>query len=142
VAYRVALKARGDGARRREHERHAAGLAAERTGGGTWFEVRPVLDEEVNRLPEKYRRPIVLCYFEGKTYEEAARLLGWPAGTASVRLARARELLRNRLALRGLALSSCALASCLAGGTAAAAEVALLADGTAHAAVAWLADPA
>jgi RNA polymerase sigma factor (sigma-70 family) len=155
VAYRVALRARADAARRRRHERQAAVIAENRTectarqagslphdGAGAWDEVRPVLDEEVNRLPDKYRRPVVLCYFEGKTYQEAARLLGWPAGTASVRLARARELLRQRLALRGLALSSCALATGLAAEVASAADVALLAEPTAGAAVRWLTGPA
>src|SRR5215470_5427658 len=111
VAYRVALKARDDAARRRRHERRAAsrteGQAACAEAGDA---AGPVLDEEVNRLPDKYRQPVVLCYFEGKTYQEAARLLGWPAGTAAVRLARARELLRNRLTVRGVALSSAALA--------------------------------
>jgi RNA polymerase sigma factor (sigma-70 family) len=143
VAYRVSLKARADAARRRRHERAAARQAADAPSGeGAWEAVRPVLDEEVGRLPEKYRRPVVLCYFEGKTYEEAARLLGWPAGTTSVRLTRARELLRSRLALRGVALSGAALAGCLAEGTAPAAEVGLLADATAKAAARWLADPA
>ena len=143
VAYRVALKARADAVRRRHHERHAASKAESQPGlEPKWDDVRPILDEEVNRLPDKYRRPIVLCYFQGKTYQEAARLLGWPAGTASVRLARARDLLRTRLARRGLALSSGALAVGLAAGTAPAAELCLLAGSTAGAALLWLANPA
>jgi RNA polymerase sigma factor (sigma-70 family) len=143
VACRVALKARAALARRRQHEREAAGSNARPVESEeTRDDLRPILDEEVNRLPEKYRRPIVLCYFEGKTYEEAARLLGWPPGTASVRLARARALLRDRLAVRGLALSAAAVAAGLAGGTASAAEVSLLAEATAGAAVGFLADPA
>src|SRR5262249_22740610 len=90
VAYRVALKAQADLVRRRQHERQAAGRFDEASQPETTGDdLRPILDEEVNRLPDKYRRPIVLCYFEGKTYQEAARLLGWPAGTTSVRLARA-----------------------------------------------------
>jgi RNA polymerase sigma factor (sigma-70 family) len=124
VAYRVARKARAEAARRQGHEKLAAGPATHQVGSEEdWFEVRPIIDEEVNRLPEKYRRPIVLCYFEGKTYEEAARLLGWPAGTASVRLARARELLRIRLTRRGLALSAGALAAGLAKEAVAATEL-------------------
>jgi RNA polymerase sigma factor (sigma-70 family) len=140
VAYRVALKARAETVHRRRHEGQAAGLEQETAKrNGSWDDVRPIIDEEVNRLPDKYRRPIVLCYFEGKTYEEAAGLLGWPAGTASTRLARARELLRTRLTLRGLALSSSALATGLTEGTAAAANI--LADSTVQAALRWAAYP-
>jgi RNA polymerase sigma factor (sigma-70 family) len=141
VAYRVALKARAAAARRDRHERQAARTAEEPPAGGEGrAELRAVLDEEVNRLPDKYRRPVVLCYFEGRTYQEVARLLGWPAGTASARLARAREVLRGRLARRGMALSPVALAACLAGESAPAA--CLLAGRVARAAVLWLADPA
>ena len=71
-----------------------------------WTELRPVLHEEVNRLPEKYRMPIILSYLEGKTNEEVAGVLGWPVGTVKGRLSRARELLRSRLSRRGLALSA------------------------------------
>ena len=59
------------------------------------------LHEEVARLPEKYRTPVVLCYLEGQTYEEVARSLGCPVGTVRVRLSRARDRLRDRLTRRG-----------------------------------------
>jgi RNA polymerase sigma-70 factor (ECF subfamily) len=143
VAYRVALKARADAGRRRKHERAAARQAEEpAVPAGTSEEVRPIVAEEISRLPNKYRWPVVLCYYEGKTYQEAARLLGWPAGTTAVRLARARARLRNRLAVRGVALSAAVVAGCLAEGAAWAAEGARLADATADAALRWLTDPA
>jgi RNA polymerase sigma factor (sigma-70 family) len=107
VAYHAALKARTVAARRRaieEQARHAA--ARESHATGAWDDLRLVLDEELSRLPQKYRSPLVLCYLEGKTNEEAARLLGWTKGTVSGRLARARDLLRGRLSRRGLALSA------------------------------------
>jgi RNA polymerase sigma factor (sigma-70 family) len=69
-------------------------------------ELRSVLDEEVNRLPNTYRVAVVLCYLEGKTQEDVARELGWTKGTVSGRLARAKDLLRARLNRRGFAPSA------------------------------------
>ena len=51
-----------------------------------WNELRPVLHDEVHRLPEKYRLPVILCYLEGKTNEEVAEMLHWPVGTVKGRL--------------------------------------------------------
>jgi RNA polymerase sigma factor (sigma-70 family) len=106
VAYRTALRARLSAARRRDRERRAETMCTpDPTAEAAWREIRPVLDEELHRLPEKYRDALVLCYLEGKSNRDAARVLGWPAGTMSRRLVRARELLRDRLAGRGVALS-------------------------------------
>ena len=62
----------------------------------------PELHEEINRLPERFRLPIVLCYLEGLTHDQAAQRLGWPLGTVESRLARARDRLRKRLTGRGV----------------------------------------
>jgi RNA polymerase sigma factor (sigma-70 family) len=98
VAYRTAQHARVRAARRCRHEREAASMAAARSDPDSFRqELRRMLDDELHQLPEKYRAPLVLCYLEGKTDEEAARLLGWPVGSMSHRLARGRQLLRDRL---------------------------------------------
>ncbi len=105
VACRTAVRARADAARRRAHERQAAGKSIVAPPDDLdWRDLRPVLDEEVNRLPTRYRVPFVLCYLDGLTNAEAALRLGCSRGTVATLLARARERLRRRLTGRGLAL--------------------------------------
>jgi RNA polymerase sigma factor (sigma-70 family) len=127
VAYRIALKARAQAAQRRSRESRAvaraqAGPLAELTRQELWA----VLDEELSRLPEKYRAPLVLCCLEGKTHEQAARELGWPKSSLTSRLVRARGLLQRRLVRRGIALPAGLLAAALLEETAQAAVPALL----------------
>src|SRR5262249_34111246 len=87
VAYRTALEARTRAAKRRARERELAEEPPVEPGGAIdWSDLRAVLDGEVNRLPDKYRSPFVLCYLEGRTNEEAARLLRCPKGTILSRL--------------------------------------------------------
>ncbi len=83
----------------------------------------------IDRLPEKYRVPVVLCYLEGRTNDEAGRRLGCPTGTIASRLATARDRLRVRLVRRGVTPPAGLLASALAADTLAAAVPAALADG-------------
>ncbi len=106
VAYRIASKTRLATARRRAREHRVARAGIDSPSPATdHAELQSVVHEEVNRLPAKYRTPVVLCYFEGRTHDEAAAALGWPVGTVRGRLARARDLLRARLTRRGLAPS-------------------------------------
>jgi len=107
VAYRLALKAQAAAARRSLHEKQLPPPAPRDSAADvTWGELRQVLDEELARLPEKFRAPLLLCYFNGQTQDEASRLLGCKARTFKARLARARGLLRGRLERRGLTLST------------------------------------
>src|SRR5271165_5244228 len=106
VALRVAARARTGLNRRRARERQAEdghdeilAPTAEATGPTDDAEA---VHQEVGRLSEKYRAPIVLCYLEGLTHDQAAARLGWPVGTVRSRLARARDQLRARLVRRGV----------------------------------------
>ena len=106
VARRVARQARVSHVRRRRRESAAeprAGSAAECDPERS--ETLDVIRQEVDRLPERYRAPIVLCDLEGLSRDEAAALLGCPAGTVGGRLARARRQLRDQLQRRGVAPS-------------------------------------
>src|SRR5262249_28004530 len=114
VDLNIARTAKSSMALRRVHERQAVPMSqtspVDEVALRDW---RPLIHEEVDRLPEKYRVGVVLCYLEGKTHEEAGRQLGWPLGTVKGRLARARDLLRTRLARRGLTLSAAGFATAL-----------------------------
>ena len=114
VSARVARRARLTRQRRRETPLAEEGLARTDGDGLELEEVRWILDEELGRLPEKYRRPVVLCYLQGQTQEEAARVLGWSKGTVSGRLARAKDLMRSRLTRRGLSSTGAAVGILLA----------------------------
>ena len=102
VARRVALRARVAAVVRREREARAAIDPAAAEPERAEHDMGPVLHAEIDRLPEKYRVPIVVCYLQGRTIDEASRQLGWPVGTVGGRLARARDRLRDRLIRRGL----------------------------------------
>jgi RNA polymerase sigma factor (sigma-70 family) len=115
VAQRIAMRARAQAATRRQRERQAADMAHTKPDDAlTCKELRSVLDEEVARLPEKYRAAVVLCHLEGKSYDAAARELGWPKTSLASRLAKAHELLRTQLTRRGFALPAAAIAAALA----------------------------
>jgi RNA polymerase sigma factor (sigma-70 family) len=110
VAHQTALKARATRAKRRVRERVMTEMPEPAVPEqDLWREVQPLLDQELSRLPEKYRTVLVLCELEGKTGKEAARELGLPQGTVASRLARARAMLAKRLARHGQAVSGAAL---------------------------------
>ena len=107
VAYKTAARGRRKAARRREFERKWEDVSAnDDAGTDPTHDVRAVVREELDRLPEKYRAPLVLCYLEGLTHEEAARHLGWASGTVKIRLVRGRKLLRERLDRRKVSLGA------------------------------------
>src|SRR5262249_6626803 len=105
VAYRTAMKLKRSAARRRHHEARLR-LPAPSKVDPTWKEVRSVLDEEIQRLPEHYRTAFTLCVLEGKSVPEAATELGAKLGTVSSWLRRARQRLQQRLARRGIELAA------------------------------------
>jgi RNA polymerase sigma factor (sigma-70 family) len=115
VAYRLALKARAELSRRRARERPADEALPARAGDDlSWRELEAILHEELHRLPDKYQAPLLLCYWEGKTRDEAAEQLGWTLGRFKDHLERARALLRGRLVRRGVAPSAALLSGLLA----------------------------
>jgi RNA polymerase sigma factor (sigma-70 family) len=127
VAYHIALRARTNAVRRRERERQAGAMTStEPERGEDRHELRPVLDEEMHRLPDRYRRLLVLCDLRGRTHQDAARQLGLPAGSVSRHLGRARELLRERLVRRGITLTTAVLVALLAEEAAAPVSAALV----------------
>ena len=115
VAHRVALQARADAARRRARELKAGG-AVPQAGhpGRPDDDLRALLHEEIGRLPDRLRLPVVLCDLEGLTRDQAAERLRWSEGTVRGRLARARTKLRERLTRRGVTLPAAAMAAALA----------------------------
>jgi RNA polymerase sigma factor (sigma-70 family) len=105
VAYRTASCLRRTVMRRHKHERSCASRDVARSvevGTPRDPDRDAAIHEEVNRLPEKYRAPVVLCDLEGRTHQEAARFLGWPIGTVKSRQLQGRQLIRDRLVRRGL----------------------------------------
>ncbi len=107
VAYRVASRARADAARRRRRESpDERAMALALAPAPSREELRRLLDEEILRLPDKLRLPVVLCLLEGRTYDEAAHQLRWTVGMVRGRLAVARARLRDRLIRRGEAPSA------------------------------------
>jgi len=114
VACRVAVKLKRDHARRKRGERGAAAPApADPANEVSWREVQALLDEELEQLPERYRAPVILCYLECRTREEAAQQLGLSPGSLHGRLERARHLLHERLSNRGLTLAAALSAAAL-----------------------------
>jgi RNA polymerase sigma factor (sigma-70 family) len=139
VACRTAVRARADAARRRAREnRVEAPPPAGPDDGLLWRDLRPVLDEEIARLPRRQGAAVVLCYLEGRTNAEAAHRLGCSRGTVATLLARARERLRRRLTGRGVALPA-GLAAALAGAAQAAGVPGVLESSTVRAACAFAA---
>jgi RNA polymerase sigma factor (sigma-70 family) len=145
VALRTARTARNRLVHRRQSEEERALKQAATPPAATVDqallddEQAEALHVEIDRLPGAFRLPVVLCYFEGLTLDEAAHRLRWPVGTTRSRLARAREKLRRGLTRRGFAMSSAALAATLAPRSAQASVSSLLCESTTRAAIAFAA---
>jgi RNA polymerase sigma factor (sigma-70 family) len=116
VAHRVAVRANVESRRRREQERRAGELREVVPDRGPREEIRTALHEEIDRLPERLRRPLVLCHLEARTHSQAAAELQMGEATVRRRLTGARDLLRSRLGRRGFAPAAVALAAGSAAG--------------------------
>jgi len=137
VACRTALKARAMAAQRRTRELPVPDVPEQATAErDLWHDLRPVLDQELGRLPEMYRAVVVLCDLEGRTRSEAAQHLGCPEGTVASRLATSRQMLAKRLARHAPGVTATSLAAALAAPTASAAVPPLVLSSTIHAAAA------
>ncbi len=115
VAHTTAVRAKAKAAKRLVRERQVVSMRdIQDAGVGQWDDMQVVLDEELMKLPDKYRVPIVLCDLEGRPRREVARQLKIPEGTLSSRLTTARRTLAKRLSRRGLAVTSATMATLLA----------------------------
>jgi RNA polymerase sigma factor (sigma-70 family) len=128
VASRIAHKARMRSVRQRGREREVMppNVGDDPCESLTAGELRAALDEEIERLPAKYRTPLILCYLADKTHEQAAKELNWPKSSVTARLAKARQLLQRRLIRRGFTAPAALLAALLTEQTTNAAVPALL----------------
>ncbi len=143
VTYHLTVRARGEAVKRKQRDKRGGVMSsAEATTDANGYEVRAILEEELQRLPDDLRSVLVLCYLEGKTHEEAARLLNWSKCTLGRRLGRGRELLRSRLLVRGLAPMAALTASLFVEGGVSAAVSGTLAAATVRTALASKAAPA
>ncbi len=135
VAYQTAVKARSTRAKRRMRECQTTDQPEpEAVSSDVRNDLTELLDRELSRLPEKYRIPVVLCELQGKTHREAAEQLGWPIGTVSGRLSRAKAMLAKRLSRQGVSISPGSLAMQVARDAASASIPANLIASTAQAA--------
>jgi len=134
VAYRTALQARCVNARRQTLEKQVDQMPHPTVAPEELQDWRTLLDEELNRLPEKYKAAVVLCDLEDRPRKDAAHLLGIPEGTLSSRLATARKLLAGRLSARGVTISAVTLTTALSGSAASATVPAPLVAATCKAA--------
>jgi RNA polymerase sigma factor (sigma-70 family) len=107
VAYRLSVKLQRDSARRKGRELGVEVQASSDPAAElSWREGQAILDDELQRLPERFRAPLILCYLEGLTRDEAAQRLCISSGILHGRLERGRNLLGERLTRRGLTLSA------------------------------------
>lgn len=126
VAYHVALEVRAVNARRQAREIALGSVLQPEVYSPEPQDWRSLLDQELNKLPNKYRTVVVLCELEGRPRKEAAELLGLPEGTLSSRLAMARRMLGERLVRRGFALTATALSTALSPSSGSAASTVLI----------------